>query len=85
MTITEMQVEAALARAEPQAEYQPNGLALLAERANGELDAWGHADHEVTLERVHPFFGYRRVLRWALWCETCNVSQPALPSRPDTR
>ena len=41
MTITAKQVEAALARAEPRAEYQLNGLALLAERANGELSAWG--------------------------------------------
>lgn len=83
MTITAAQVEAALAQAEPQAEYQLNGLALLAERANGELDAWGHAGHEVTLERVIPFFGDRRVLRWAFWCETCHVSQLALLSRPE--
>ena len=41
MTITAEQIEAALAEAEPQAEYQQNGLALAAERANGELDAWG--------------------------------------------
>ena len=83
MTITAAQIEAALAEAEPQAEYQLNGLALLAERANGELDAWGHAGHEVTLERVIPFYGDRRVLRWAFWCETCHVSQLALLSRPE--
>jgi len=83
MTITADQVGAALAEAEPQAEYQPDGLALLAERANGELDAWGHAGHEVTLERVIPFYGDRRVLRWAFWCETCHVSQLALLSRPE--
>ncbi|MCY3923360.1 MAG: hypothetical protein OXG27_13350 [Chloroflexi bacterium] len=82
MTITAKQVEAALARAEPQAEYQLNGLALLAERANGELSAWGHEGHEVTLERVIPFYGDPGVLRWAFWCETCHVSQLALLSRP---
>lgn len=77
------QVEAALDQAELQAQYQLNGLELLAERAKGELDAWGHADHEVTLERVIPFFIDRRVLRWAFWCETCHVSQLALLSRPE--
>jgi len=82
MTITAAQIEAALAQAEPEAEYQLNGLALLAERANGELDAWGHEGHEVTLERVIPFYGDRRILRWSFWCETCNVSQLALLSRP---
>lgn len=84
MTITTVQVEAALAQAEPQTKYQRNCLALLAERANGELDAWGHAGHEVTLERVIPFYGDTRVLRWAFWCETCHVSQLALLSRPET-
>lgn len=82
MTITAKQVEAALAQTEPQAEYQMNGLALLAERANGELAAWGHEGHEVTLERVIPYFGDPGVLRWAFWCETCHVSQLALLSRP---
>lgn len=81
MTITAAQVQAALAEAEPQAEYQLNGLALLAERANGELDAWGHEGHEVTLERVIPFYGDPNVLRWAFWCETCHVSQLAMLSR----
>ena len=83
MTITASQMAAALAEAEPQAEYQPAGLALLAERANGELDAWGHAGHEITLERVIPFYGDPGVLRWAFWCETCHVSQLALLSRPE--
>lgn len=83
MTITADQVGAALADAEPQAEYQLNGLALLAERANGELDAWGHSGHEVTLEQVIPFFGDPGVLHWAFWCENCHVSQLALLSRPE--
>jgi len=57
---------------------------LLTERANGELSAWGHNGHEVTLERVIPFCGDPGVLRWAFWFETCHVSQLALLSRPET-
>ena len=83
MAITADQVEAALAQAEPVAEYELNGLALLAGRANGELDVWNHAGHEVTPERVIPFYSDPRVLRWAFWCETCHVSQLALLLRPD--
>ena len=55
MTITAAQVEAALAQAVPQADYQINRLALSAERANRELDVWGRTGHDVTLERVIPF------------------------------
>ena len=82
MTITAEQVEATLAEAEPQSEYELNGFALLAGRANGELSAWGHEGHEVTLERVLPFYGDPGVLRWAFWCETGHVSQLALLSWP---
>ncbi|MXV79896.1 MAG: hypothetical protein F4X58_13370 [Chloroflexi bacterium] len=83
MTITAEQVEAALAQAEPYPGYQPSALALLAERSNNELTAWGHEGCEVTLERVIPFDGDPRVLRWAFWCETCHVSQLALLTRPE--
>ncbi|MYD17767.1 MAG: hypothetical protein F4W99_11595 [Chloroflexi bacterium] len=83
MTITTAQVEAALIECEPKAEYRVNGLALFTERANGELSAWGHASHDVSLERVIPFYGDPRVLRLAFWCETCHVSQLALLARPD--
>ena len=83
MTITAKQVEAALAEAEPQAEHQLNALALMAEQANGELEAWGHAGCEISVERVLPFFGDPGVLSWHLWCETCHVSQLALLARPD--
>ena len=58
------------------------GLAPLAERANRELSRWGHADHEVTLERMVPFVGDPSKLRCTFWCETCHVSQVALLSRP---
>lgn len=83
MTITADQIGAALARMEPQANYQLDGIALLADRANSELCAWGHEAHKVTLERVIPFYGDPRVLRWAFWCETCHVSQLALLARQD--
>ncbi|GEM_PF-639749 len=85
MTITAEQIEAAPAEAEPQAEYQPTVLAPLAERANGELRAWGHEGHEVTPERVIPLHGDPGVLRWTFWCETCHVTQLALFSRPAAR
>lgn len=80
--ITPQQVQLALKLVEPQSSYAPSGLSLVAERANNELAAWGHAGHEVTLERVIPFFGDPRVLRWSFWCETCHVSQLELLSRP---
>ena len=44
------------------------------ERANNELSALGHAEHQVTLERVIPFFGDPRVLLWAFLCETHRVA-----------
>ena len=63
--ITPQQVQLALRLVEPQSSYAPSGLSLVAERANNELAAWGHAGHEVELERVIPFFGDPRVLRWS--------------------
>jgi len=83
MTITANQVELAIARVEPPCSDGPNGLALMAEAVNGELSAWGHAGHEVTLERVLPFFGDPGVLSWHCWCETCHVSQLVLLARPE--
>lgn len=83
MTITPERVEAGLAQAAPETKYKASALALLAGRANNELSAWGHTGHEVTLERVIPFFGDPRVLRWVFWCETCHVSQLASLSRPE--
>jgi len=80
--ITPQQVQLALELVEPQGSYAPSDFTLVAERANDELAAWGHAGHEVALERVVPFYGDPRVLRWSFWCETCHVSQLALLSRP---
>ena len=83
MAITADQIEQVLAQAHPQTAYQLNGLSLLSERANSELDAWGHAGHEVTLEPVIPLYCDPRVLRWAFWCEACHVSQLALLSQAE--
>jgi len=80
--ITPQQVQLALELVEPQGRYASDDLTLVAERANEELAAWGHAGHKVALERVVPFNGDPRVLRWTFWCETCHVSQLALLSRP---
>ncbi|MCY3696044.1 MAG: hypothetical protein OXG86_02705 [Chloroflexi bacterium] len=51
-----------------------------AERANGELGAWGQA---VTLERAVPLVGDLGVLRCAFRFETCQVSQPVLLARSE--
>lgn len=83
--ITASEGGAALAQADPRAEYQLNGPALLAERANGEFSAWEHEGHEVTLERVVPFLGDPSALRWAFWRETCHVSQLLVQDEPRVR
>ena len=56
--------------------------ARLTEQVNIELAAWGHAGHEVALERVRSFYGDPGVLRLTFWCETCHVSQVMLLARP---
>ena len=58
--------------------YRNGRLDELVEQANHELRNWGHGDHQVTLERISPYFGDRRLLSWRFWCETCHVSQIAL-------
>ena len=80
--LTTEQVEAALEEVEPSTRYPVGGIAQLVECANLELRTWGHAGHQVTLERIIPFFGDPGVLNWAFWCETCHVSQLALLARP---
>ncbi len=80
--LTTEQVEAALERVDPSTRYPVGGLTQLVDRANHELNTWGHAEHQVTLERIIPFFGDPRVLNWAFWCETCHVSQLALLAGP---
>ena len=85
LVLTTEQVEAALEEVEPSTRYPVGGIAQLVEHANLELRNWGHAGHQVTLERVTPFFGDPGVLNWAFWCETCHVSQLALLARPAAR
>ena len=80
--ITSEQVEAALQDAEPGVVYPREEIVVLAERANKELRAWGHAGHRVAVERVTPFFGSPSVLRWVFWCQNCHVSQVALLENP---
>ena len=84
--ITAQQAEQALAQVES-VQVNPGHVASfdaarLAEQVNDELAAWGHAGHEVALERVKPFYGDPRVLRWTFWCEACHVSQVVLLPRP---
>lgn len=68
-------------------EHVPRGgIGALVDRANQELRTWGHGDHEVSLERVSPFFGDAAVLHWSFWCESCHVSQIVLVARePQTQ
>ena len=80
--VTVQQVKQALAQIEAGESDEAQAAAALAERVNHELAVWGQAGQEVALERVKPFYGDPRLLRWSLWCETCHVSQVALLARP---
>jgi hypothetical protein len=75
-------VVAALEAADPPLTFQNGRISELVERANHELCSWGHDDHQITLERVSPFFGDPQILSWSFWCETCHVSQLALLAMP---
>lgn len=80
--LTTDQVEEALSRSQPPLTYPATVLDQVARNANAELRAWGHTGHQITTERVAPYFGDAGVLLWNFWCETCHVSQLALLSRP---
>lgn len=80
--ITLRQVKQALTRVEAGEIDEARVAAALAERVNRELAVWGHAGHEVALERVKPFYGDQRVLRCTFWCETCHLPHVALLARP---
>ena len=72
MTTTE-QLAAALRRAwPPLSARRAPGLAREAER---ELRRWGHAGHEVSLERVGRISDEPGSLGCLFWCENCHVSQ----------
>ncbi len=83
--ITVQQVKQALTQVESGEIDGAQVAASLAERVNDVLAAWGHAGHEVTLDRVKPFYGDPHALRWTFWCETCHVSHVALLPRPNSR
>ena len=53
-------------------------VAVLLRRANADLRRWGHAGHEVVLERAVAYFADPRILRCTFWCETCHVAQVVL-------
>ena len=80
--ITEQQVQLEFALLEPEAAGGESRVSGVAEAVNDELDAWGHANHEVSVERVIRFYGDPGLLRWTLWCETCHVVHVALLERP---
>ena len=53
-------------------------VAVLLRRASADLRRWGHAGHEVALERAVAYFADPRTLRCTFWCETCHVAQVVL-------
>lgn len=87
--VTVQQVERALAQVEAGESEEARAAAMnaaadaarLTGQVNHELAAWGHAGHEVALERARPFYGDPGVLRLTFWCETCHVSQMMLCPR----
>lgn len=62
--------------------YPGRSLGRLVQLANRELREWGHDGHQVTVERITPYFGDSQVLRCSFWCETCHVSHHALINMP---
>jgi len=63
-------------------EHPGRSLGRLVHLANRELREWGHDGHQVTVERITPYFGNPEVLRCSFWCETCHVSHHALINMP---
>lgn len=77
-------IPAAFRPAERSRSQVDRGAASLIEQASADLRAWGHADHEIPLERAEPYFADPSRLRCTFWCETCNVAQVVLlPAPPD--
>lgn len=67
-------------RSQPMADHR---AALLVELARADLHAWGHADHEITLEQTEPHFADASRLRCTFWCETCNVARVVFLPAPE--
>ncbi|MDE2745712.1 MAG: hypothetical protein OXI41_06965 [Chloroflexota bacterium] len=66
-------------------EHPGRSLGRLVQLANRELREWGHDGHQVTVERITPYFGNPEVLRCSFWCETCHVSHHSLIAMPSGR
>ncbi len=58
----------------------PDGdvVARLLEQAGPDLRRWGHAGHEVSLERAVAYFADPGRLRCTFWCETCHIAHVVL-------
>ncbi|MDE2968092.1 MAG: hypothetical protein OXS30_11500 [Chloroflexota bacterium] len=76
--LTTESVRTTLKQTDLHSEYPGDSLGRLVQLANRELREWGHSEHQVTVERITPYFGDPDVLRWSFWCETCHVSHHAL-------
>lgn len=81
MVIEEQQLRFALEGCQPGSEYRRSEVRDMAGQVKDDLKMWGHEGHDVTLERVAPFFGNPDVLRFLFWCETCHVAHVALLPR----
>lgn len=69
------QLADALQRAQPRLAGTAERAQELAGEAKRELARWGHAGHELVLERIHRPPGGSEALRCLFWCESCHVSQ----------
>lgn len=83
MTTTE-QLASALERAWPDLSRIDGETHELAREAERQLSRWGHAGHELTLERVDRGPG-SGALRCLFWCESCHVSQLLVLHEPGVR
>ncbi|MYJ92707.1 MAG: hypothetical protein F4038_06620 [Chloroflexi bacterium] len=82
MVLTTESVWNALQQFDQRDGYPGRSLGRLVQLANRELREWGHDGHQVTVERITPYFGDSQVLRCSFWCETCHVSHHALINMP---
>lgn len=80
--LTTESVRTTLNQIDPHSDYSSSSLGRLVQLANRELREWGHSRHQVTIERITPYFGDSQVLRCSFWCETCHVSHHALINMP---
>ena len=75
-------IEAALQRTGMMRVQSAASSESLYRRADGELDAWGHQGHQITLERAKAHFADPSVLRCVFWCDSCHVAQVVLLGAP---